>query len=55
MNDDTLSTEAQPRQPGHASDLHWYEIRMESQLDPSWAEWLGGLELRWAEDGTTIP
>ena len=54
MNDDTLSPAAQPHQPGYAADLHWYEIKIESQLDASWAEWLGGLELRWGEDGTTI-
>jgi hypothetical protein len=54
MNDDTLSSDTQPRQPGRAADLQWYEIRIESQLDASWAEWLGGLELRWDEDGTTI-
>ena len=54
MNDDTLNSEARPQQPGHGADLHWYEIRIESRLDASWAEWLGGLELRWGEDGTTI-
>jgi hypothetical protein len=37
-----------------STDLYWYEIRLDSQVDPSWAEWLGGLELRWDEDGTTI-
>jgi hypothetical protein len=54
MNDDTLRSEAQARRSGSMADLHWYEIRVESQIDASWAEWTGGLDLRWDEDGTTF-
>jgi hypothetical protein len=54
MNDDAPDVTAGAAGLGPAADLHWYEIRLESQLDASWAEWLGGLELQWDEDGTTV-
>ena len=31
-----------------------YEIRMKGRLDSSWAEWLGGMSLTHASDGTTV-
>ena len=30
-----------------------YEIRLKGRLDGSWAEWLGGMSLTYASDGTT--
>ena len=31
-----------------------YEIRLKGRLDSSWAEWLGGMSLTHASDGTTV-
>ena len=31
-----------------------YEIRLKGRLDGSWAEWLGGMSLTHASDGTTV-
>jgi hypothetical protein len=31
-----------------------YEIRVRGHLDPSWSAWLGGLEMRFTDDGQTI-
>jgi len=31
-----------------------YEIRVRGQLDPTWSAWLGGLDLRWTDDGQTV-
>ena len=31
-----------------------YEIRLKGHLDSSWAEWLGGMSLTHASDGTTV-
>ena len=31
-----------------------YEIRLQGHLDSSWAEWLGGMSLTHASDGTTV-
>ena len=31
-----------------------YEIRLRGRLDSSWAEWLGGMSLTHASDGTTV-
>ena len=42
---------------GSHHDRHeakWYEIRLKGRLDSSWAEWLGGMSLTHASDGTTV-
>lgn len=31
-----------------------YEIRLKGHLDADWAEWLGGMSLTHASDGTTV-
>jgi hypothetical protein len=31
-----------------------YEIRLKGHLDSSWADWLGGMSLTHAGDGTTV-
>ena len=31
-----------------------YEIRLKGRLDSSWADWLGGMSLTHASDGTTL-
>ena len=31
-----------------------YEIRLKGRLDSSWADWLGGMSLTHASDGTTV-
>ncbi len=31
-----------------------YAIRLQGRLDSSWAEWLGGMSLTHARDGTTV-
>lgn len=31
-----------------------YEIRLQGQLDPEWAGWLGGLTITLEEDGDTL-
>ena len=31
-----------------------YEIRLKGRLDSTWAEWLGGMSLTHASDGTTV-
>ena len=31
-----------------------YEIRLKGHLDSSWADWLGGMSLTHASDGTTV-
>jgi hypothetical protein len=31
-----------------------YEIRLKGRLDGSWAQWLGGMSLTHASDGTTV-
>ena len=31
-----------------------YVVRLRGQLDESWSEWLGGLELAWDEQGNTV-
>ncbi len=31
-----------------------YEIRLQGRLDSSWADWLGGMSLTHASDGTTV-
>ena len=35
-------------------EAHRYEIRLKGRLDSSWAEWLGGMSLTHAGDGTTV-
>jgi hypothetical protein len=32
----------------------WYEIRLRGHLDQQWAEWLDGLQISHAVDGTTL-
>jgi hypothetical protein len=31
-----------------------YVIRLRGELDPSWSEWLGGLEIAWDQHGNTL-
>jgi hypothetical protein len=31
-----------------------YVIRLQGELDQSWSEWLGGLELAWDQHGNTV-
>ncbi len=31
-----------------------YVIRLQGELDASWSEWLGGLELTWDKHGNTL-
>jgi hypothetical protein len=31
-----------------------YVIRLQGELDQSWSEWLGGLELAWDQQGNTV-
>ena len=39
------------RQPSTAGGR--YLIRLHGELDPSWSEWLGGLDVVWDVDGNT--
>ncbi|MCU1445190.1 hypothetical protein [Cryobacterium sp.] len=43
-----MSTSSSP-----SPDPGWYEIRLQGQLDSSWAEWFDGLTLTADSDGTT--
>ena len=31
-----------------------YSLRLGGQLDPSWSEWLGGMEIVWDVHGNTL-
>ena len=45
------------KRSGSTGDRHEggrYEIRLKGRLDGSWAEWLGGMSLTHASDGTTV-
>ncbi len=42
---------------GSRNDRHEakrYQIRLKGRLDDGWAEWLGGMSLTHASDGTTV-
>ena len=32
----------------------WYVIRLQGELDASWSDWLGGLDLVWDGRGNTV-
>jgi hypothetical protein len=38
----------------HRQGATRYEIRLKGHLDSSWADWLGGMSLTHASDGTTV-
>ena len=38
----------------HRDEATRYEIRLKGHLDGSWADWLGGMSLTHASDGTTV-
>lgn len=38
----------------HRHEATRYEIRLKGRLDSSWADWLGGMSLTHASDGTTV-
>jgi hypothetical protein len=38
----------------HRHEATRYEIRLKGHLDSSWADWLGGMSLTHASDGTTV-
>ena len=38
----------------HPLEATRYEIRLKGHLDSSWADWLGGMSLTHASDGTTV-
>jgi hypothetical protein len=38
----------------HRRQATGYEIRLKGRLDSSWAQWLGGMSLTHASDGTTV-
>jgi hypothetical protein len=40
--------------PNDRREARRYEIRLKGRLDSSWAEWLGGMSLTHASDGTTV-
>ncbi|MDQ3808805.1 MAG: hypothetical protein M3336_00775 [Chloroflexota bacterium] len=35
-------------------EADYYQVRVQGQLDPSWSEWLGGLEITWDADGASV-
>ena len=36
------------------SDTDYYQVRVQGLLDVSWSEWLGGLEITWEAQGTSV-
>ncbi len=36
------------------SEANYYQLRVRGQLDPSWSEWLGGLEITWDAEGASV-
>ena len=36
------------------SDTDYYQVRVQGLLDASWSEWLGGLEITWEAEGTSV-
>jgi hypothetical protein len=40
--------------PPPASAGGWYVIRLQGELDASWSDWLGGLEVTWDTRGTSL-
>lgn len=38
----------------HGHQETWYEIRLRGRLDQRWVEWLGGLQISHADDGSTL-
>ena len=40
--------------PNDRRDGGRYEVRLKGRLDGTWADWLGGMSLTHASDGTTV-
>jgi len=52
-----MSCEEAPRerQASGPRSVTWsYEIRIQGELDPTWSEWLGGLDVRPTPNGQTL-
>jgi hypothetical protein len=54
MDDRPLSPDEHEPESITGSSPAVYDIRLQGELDASWTEWLGGLEVQWGHDGTTI-